>query len=369
MPSPAPASPAPPSPTPAAPLPALVCRAMVRDLGHGLPDPPDDTPAARAERDHAAIAEAALLAPADAGELRIALRSVSADAWANAYLRWMNRHSDSLATLLRLGTQATAMTRAANAARALLLRVQAQRCGTRRASSADPAAEAQTQAEAAQRAEEALMQAWHDQAEQLSQPLPKAPPSASPAPSATASTPPSAPTTTRRGKPTRFERLTAERRQQAEAAAAAGLPEPDWMTPAWRLTLGLPEPPPPTEAEEHRLDLLDAADRYAIIYPLRSRLIRRLGNLPPGCGIDPPEPELLQAIRTGDEANQRWADSLTLPQALLNAGRDREFLRQYEEQLAQAAPGGSDGSAPGGSDAEAPGGDPSGTPPQSTARQ
>jgi len=117
---------------------------------------------------------------------------------------------------------------------------------------------------------------------------------------------------------------------------AAGGPEPDWLTPAWRLSLGLPEPPPLTEEEKQRRRVLNEADRYAIIHPLRSRLIRRLGNLPPDCGIEPPAPDLLEAIRTGKETNQLWADRLTPEQAKLNAGRDRDLLWRYEEDSAQA---------------------------------
>ena len=304
---------------PSSPLPAPVCRAMAYDLLRGLPDPVEDTRLDPSERQRAAIDEVALLVPADAGEMRIAIRCVSADAWANAYLRLMTMHAGDLGTLLRLTAQANAMGRAANANRALLQRVQAQR--RRRRPDADPAA---ADAQAERRARDGLTQAWQEQAEHLAQPLPKPPA-------------PAAPAGTARHQDTAFERLVAERRQQAEAAAAAGAPEPDWMTPAWRLKLGLPEPPPPTEAEKRQLKLLDEADRFAIIHPLRSRLIRRLGNLPPDCGIEPPRPELLEAIRSGNEANQRWADKLTLSQANQNAGRDREFLWKYEAELAKAA--------------------------------
>ena len=306
------------SPDPATPLPGIVCRAMVRDLVHGLPDPIGNTPDARAERDHAAIAEAALLAPADAGELRIALRCVTADARAHAFLRLMNAYSEDVRTLLRLSTQAAAMERCANASRTLLLRTQAQR----RRHTAGATAEADEQA--AQRAQDGLMQAWQDLAGEGATPLPKAPPLPAPARAA-----PRAATSER----ARWEQAVAQRRQEYEAAMAAGLPEPDWINPAWRLALGLPEPPPPTEEEKQRLYWLRQADRYAIIHPMRSRLIRRLGNLPPDCGVEPPEPALLEAIRSGNEANQEWADRMTPAEARMNAGRDRHLLCRYEEGL------------------------------------
>ena len=297
---------------------------MVRDLVLGLPDPLDDTPASRTERDHAAIAEVASLAPADPGECRIAIRCVTTDAWANAHLRRMNAHSEDLGTLLRLTAQAATTGRVAIANRHLLQRVQTQR--QRRT----PDAPADADDQAAQVAQDGLMQAWHELAEQLAQPLPKAPPPPATPAARTGATP------ALRHSAGPFEQLVAERRQEL-ATAPAGAPEPDWMTPAWRLTLGLPAPPPPAEDDTRRRDLLHDADRYAITYPMRSRLIRRLGNLPPDCGIDPPPPDLLEAIRSGNEANLLWADALTPEQARQEAGRDRELLCRYEKALAETA--------------------------------
>jgi hypothetical protein len=304
------------------PLPNVVCRAMVRNLSRGLPDPETNTPEAHTDRDHAAIAELALLSPADAGEMRIALRCVMAEAWAAEFLRLMSIHAEDIHTLLRLTPQAAAMTRAANAGRTLLLRLQAPR--RRRITEAEAAI---ADEQAMERTQDGLMQAWEELAEELAIPLPKAPALLSPARAGSQ----------RATRNEKWQQIVAQRRAQYEAAMAAGEPEPDWMTAAWRMTLGLPEPPPPTPEEKQRLHWLDQADRYAIIYPLRSRLIRRLGNLPPNCGIEPPEPELLHAIRTGKECNQEWADNLTLHQAKLNAGRDRDLLWKYEEELAQAA--------------------------------
>ena len=335
--------PAPPSAAAATRIPAEVCRVMAHDLVRGLPDPVgtiEHDPAERRQR--AAIDEVALLAPADAGELRIAIRYVTAEAWASAYLQRMSMHDQDVHTMMRLTAQAMAVGRAANASRTLLHRMQA----ARRQRRPEPdAAEADAQAERCAR--EGLLQGWAEQAERLAVPLPKVPAAVDGVADGTAW---AAGGTAAYGaggargvaagggrhQETSFERVVAERRREAEAAAAAGEPEPRWMTPAWRLTLGLPEPPPPTEDERRRLQLLDDADRFAIVHPLRSRLIRRLGNLPPDCGIEPPEPELLEAIRTGNEANQRWADGLTLEQANQNAGRDRLLLWKYEEDLAQA---------------------------------
>jgi len=339
-------------PTPAAPLPIIVCRAMVRDLVRGLPDPspdtspanptptpapqdtaptPPGTPDARTERDHAAIAEVALLAPADPGEIRVAIRCVTADAWANEYLRRMNIHGDDTPTLLRLTAQATHMGRLANANRHLLLRLQSLR---RRLAPA--AATPDADEHAWERTHDGLMHAWEEQAQDLATPLPKAPPLPDPVrPSQ------------RSAADAEWDRIVAKRRRMYEEAMQTDGEEPGWLTPAWRLTLGLPEPPPPTEAQIHRMRILNEADRYAVIHPLRSRVIRRLGNLPPGCGIDPPPPELLDAIRTGTGTNQLWADRMTPAQAKMNAGRDRDLLWRYEEEWANANNGGTTGDAPG----------------------
>jgi len=312
------------SPDPATPLPGIVCRAMIRDLSLSLPDPVEDTPDARADRDHAAIAEVTALAPADAGELRIAIRCVTADAWTHAFLRLLNTHADDIPALLRLSAQAAAVGRVANANRALLQRVQAERRRRR------PDATADADERAERHARTMLMQAWDEQEQHLATPLPKAPPVAAPARAAGSPR-------GRTAEDARWEQIVAKRRRQYEEAMAAGGPEPDWLTPAWRLSLGLPEPPPPTEEEKQRRRVLNDADRYAIIHPLRSRLIRRLGNLPPDCGIEPPAPDLLEAIRTGKETNQLWADRLTPEQAKLNAGRDRDLLWRYEEEASAQA--------------------------------
>lgn len=61
-----------------------------------------------------------------------------------------------------------------------------------------------------------------------------------------------------------------------------------------------PPPEPPDDDEEPVMDLAAEADRYAIIYPQRAVLIRRLGGLPEKCDFGPPSPELVRAIVSGD---------------------------------------------------------------------
>jgi hypothetical protein len=114
----------------------------------------------------------------------------------------------------------------------------------------------------------------------------------------------------------------------AAIAAARAAPRQVWPEPP-------PEPPPLTEAEQRQARWLIKADEYSTIFPMRARLIRRFGKLPDDCGIEQPEPELLEAIRTGNGFCQRWADELTPAEAFVNAGKD-QYLCKYEEGGAEA---------------------------------
>jgi len=61
--------------------------------------------------------------------------------------------------------------------------------------------------------------------------------------------------------------------------------------------------------DEPFFDLAAEAERYAVIYPRRAELIRRLGGLPYDCNFGPPEPELVRAIVTGTSPALRELDS------------------------------------------------------------
>ena len=78
------------------------------------------------------------------------------------------------------------------------------------------------------------------------------------------------------------------------------------------------EPPPPAarpQAEEPVADPIAAAEQYAILHPQLAAHIRTLGGLPetvvPGLDpvIDPPAPELVQAIITGNSPALRALDT------------------------------------------------------------
>jgi hypothetical protein len=87
----------------------------------------------------------------------------------------------------------------------------------------------------------------------------------------------------------------------------------DDMPPA-REAAAAPEPPPPLTPEEaaevEKQEVLKRrASRYAILHTVQVKRIRQHGGLPPDCDFEPPDPELLHAIVTGDGSNLRWADT------------------------------------------------------------
>jgi hypothetical protein len=57
-----------------------------------------------------------------------------------------------------------------------------------------------------------------------------------------------------------------------------------------------------------KLDLAHEAEQYAIHYPKRAQLIRRLGGLPANCSFGPPEPDLVRAIVIGTSPALRALD-------------------------------------------------------------
>jgi hypothetical protein len=77
-----------------------------------------------------------------------------------------------------------------------------------------------------------------------------------------------------------------------------------------------PAGPPPattTAAGEPEADPLAEADRYAIIYPRRAALIRRLGGLPANPDFGPPSAELAHLVATGDTPVLRSLDTAAAP--------------------------------------------------------
>jgi hypothetical protein len=108
----------------------------IHSLHSSLPLPVDDTQEARVHRDNAAMAEVASLLPVNGDETAIAVRCVVANAQAVDCLRLARLNPDDTRHVMQCNAQSASMMRQANAARSLLLRVQA----ARRKREADPAA-------------------------------------------------------------------------------------------------------------------------------------------------------------------------------------------------------------------------------------
>jgi hypothetical protein len=108
-------------------LPKAVYRTIVADLYVAIPPPHLTDPELIAERVHAAMAEIACMCPVNAEEARIAARVVIADAQARECIRHARTLFCDPIPAMKCQAQANHFMRTANAARSLLLRVQAAR--------------------------------------------------------------------------------------------------------------------------------------------------------------------------------------------------------------------------------------------------
>jgi hypothetical protein len=108
-------------------LPKAVWRTIVADLYAGVPSPTLTDPELIAERVHAAVATIASMCPVNAEEANIAARVVIADAQAKDAIRHARTVFSDPGVAMKCQAQASHMMRTANAARSLLLRVQAAR--------------------------------------------------------------------------------------------------------------------------------------------------------------------------------------------------------------------------------------------------
>lgn len=76
-----------------------------------------------------------------------------------------------------------------------------------------------------------------------------------------------------------------------------GMPQPIQAPPPVE-----PEPPPivqPDPLDLPRTEPLAAAEEYAVLYPRRAALIRRLGRVPEDVSFGPPDDDLVRALVTG----------------------------------------------------------------------
>lgn len=108
-------------------LPKAVYRTIVADLYAAIPPRDLTDPELIAERVHAAIAEIASMCPVNAEEARIATRVVIADAQAGDCVRHARALFRDPLPAVKCQAEANHLLRTANAARALLLRVQTAR--------------------------------------------------------------------------------------------------------------------------------------------------------------------------------------------------------------------------------------------------
>jgi hypothetical protein len=108
-------------------LPKAVYRTIVADLYAGVPPPTLTDPELIVERVHAAIATIASMCPVNAEEANIAARVVIADAQAKDAIRHARTLFSDPSRAMKCQAQANHYMRTANAARSLLLRVQAAR--------------------------------------------------------------------------------------------------------------------------------------------------------------------------------------------------------------------------------------------------
>jgi hypothetical protein len=104
-----------------------VFRTLVADIYDLVPSPTLTDPELIADRVHTAIAEIASMVPANADECAIALRAVTAGARYKEAIRQARELFNDPIPSMKCQAQAALMMRTANAARAMLLRVQSAR--------------------------------------------------------------------------------------------------------------------------------------------------------------------------------------------------------------------------------------------------
>jgi len=227
-------------------LPDSVYLHIVDTLRANLPDPPSNDSEHLARQLEAAIAEVGSYAPANAAEANLAARYVAFSAHADDCLR-LARLKASQADLdwaAKCRAQANSTARQASGQLNLLLRLQKERH------------KLENDGRALNRAAWAEHIAIGRMTDALAgQPTPE--PISEPPP------PPPAPEPTTR------------------PLAPAPIAEPPALEP---------EPPPLTEAQS-----------YAVLYPERAALIRRLGRVPDDVTFDPPHDDLVQALLTAQD--------------------------------------------------------------------
>ena len=242
-------------------LPAEAYYHLVRALRLTLPPPAGDSAEALLQRDHAAIARIAALAPGNSAEADFAAHFVAASEQWKDCLRLAQQPETTPEWAVKYRAQALAMMREAKGAMRLLLQMQA----ARRKLEADNVA-----CDRAARAEHvavALMAAALPHPHPA--PLPAGEGDRTVAPPPSDQAPP-----------------------LAEPASATEPPQkPSPCGRGWGEG-GAPEPLDPPAA-------LTEAEHYAVLYPERAALIRRLRGLPLDLSFGPPDDDIVQALIAG----------------------------------------------------------------------
>jgi len=265
-----------------------------------LPPPLEETAEAYARRDRAVLNQIKQLVPASAIEAELAAKSVAAGEFEFGCLREArrlaqrnpSRHHELIAQAARMGRESRGYLASLQRVQALRVKREATETGAYRADVLEEYAGnlmLRALADPPRRASPAAAEATPqpNRAELLLEASP------ADAPRDAAAEPPDEP----------------EPRPEPETAVAAG--------PARRNAAPTLPPPPvrhfPAPAANRRRPQDDdkddedreapgwpaLAERYAIHYPQRARLIRRLGGLPEQCDFGPPEPELVMAVVRG----------------------------------------------------------------------
>ena len=302
-------------PDPAAQLQRDLYYQAAHSLRAALPPPVTHTQDDLDRRDRVAIATVASLCPVNAEETTIAVRYVVAHTHMMDCMRVVRENPGSPAAT-KSEAQFRGMMRHANGTRSLLLRVQAAR-HKREKDAVACNQDVWTDHIALRLMGDAL---GHAPPKPIAEQLPPEP-VAVPLPlKPAAETPPLTPALVTASAP-RMPAPAAETLPPAQAPAVAQLRPPMQAPAAARPPTPAPaaarpqaEPPSPASARsfvddgEPSFDPAAEAERYAIIYPRRARLIRRLGGLPDDCDFGPPEPELVQAIVAGTSPELRALD-------------------------------------------------------------
>lgn len=278
----------PPQPSPNPSLSRHAYHQLAHTLCGVLPPPLADTPQALLTRNHAAIAKAAAMQPANDDEADIAAHCVAARAQAEDALRLLQRHAGDVHLLIKLRNQYALMERTA-----IGLRNQLHRLQTARHKREKDGAAAESDAWMGYIASRSMQQA-------LAQDV-----AAGPGPELmVCDEPPEAPDAPSQPQP--------EASEQSPVPAAAAPPMPAAPPPEHAASAPPSrhrDAPTATQTEDQPRDLAAEVDYYAAVYPHRAVLIRRHGGLPPNCDFGPPDDDLVHAIVSGTSAALRALDT------------------------------------------------------------